>query len=96
MTENSVPRIRKLEKTGFGPVLIYLYIHHDKTNINFSELRRETKITSDALSSTLDYLQKDELITETETGKFPFMKTYTLTQKGFKVADYLLKAASEL
>jgi len=80
--------LAKLEKRGALRVLFYLY---NKEQATITDLRKNVKVATDTLYSTLELLLNLGLITKTEKETFPFATYYSLTDLGRDIAKHLAR-----
>jgi len=85
-----------LERTGAAQILLYLYVHKDKGEINITELTQNIKATRETILRTVTYLTKDSLLTETTMSAFPFEHKVKLTEKGKEAGRFLFELAQAL
>lgn len=96
MKNSAVDSIITLERTGAAQILLYLYIHQDKGEINITDLTKNIKATRETILRTIEYLNIDGLITETIMQAFPFEHKIKLSAKGSAAGQLLCELAQAL
>lgn len=74
-----------LQQTGAVELILYL---KGKKQVKWTDALREIEASQSALEKARDLFLKEELIYEVDLIE-PMRRTFTLTEKGQKVADHL-------
>jgi predicted transcriptional regulator len=80
-----IMRVNSLVQTGAIELLLYL---RGRKQVKWTELLRKAGPSQSALEKARDLLLKEELIYEEDLIE-PLRRTFSLTEKGQKVAEYL-------
>jgi len=80
-------KLNALEQTALPRILVYLL---RKGKASRTDLKNNIDASQQAIYNSLPILKKHELIEETTEASFPRRKLITLTDKGRRVAEYLV------
>jgi len=79
---------KDLEQTTLPRILVHLSKKGEATR---TDLKRSIDASQQAIYNALPLLKENNLIKETTDERFPFAVKISLTEKGKKVAEYLIK-----